>query len=145
VSKNKKKPKVEYQPSGTKKPAAEAMPDFNDMRPAWRLANIDLIHPDNWKDDHLADAQMIERIRERLVRFESMKWKEILGHENHPIDVNRLSAHAQKRLEAKQVEASTLVSLRCAYTERIWGIRNENILSLLWWDPNHKVYPLKKK
>jgi len=74
-----------------------------------------------------------------------MTWKEIISNQNHPIDVAKLCKGAQKRLEARQIDASILVSLRCTAKERIWGIRVENVLSLLWWDPNHAVYPVAKQ
>jgi len=28
---------------------------------------------------------------------------------------------------------------------RVWGIRREHVLCLLWWDPNHQVCPSQKK
>jgi hypothetical protein len=121
------------------------MPDFNSMRPAWRVARIDLIHPDDWKSIHALDAPTLEKIRQRLGNFETMTWKEIISKESHPIDSAKLCKGARERLEHHQIDADNLVSLRCMQAQRIWGIRSENILSLLWWDPNHAVYPVAKK
>ncbi len=28
---------------------------------------------------------------------------------------------------------------------RLWCMKHENILSVLWWDKNHEVYPVGKK
>jgi hypothetical protein len=140
-----KKPKVKDWPSPTKTPTAQLMPDFNAMHPAWHVARIDFIHPDDWKSVHQLDANTLERIRQRLASFETMTWKQIIGNDSHPIEVHKLCKGAKQRLENRQIDASTLVSLRCTATARIWGIRRENVLSLLWWDPNHQVYPVEKK
>jgi hypothetical protein len=140
-----KKPKVKTWPSPSKTPTAQSMPDFNAMHPAWRLAHIDLIHPDDWKEMHAFDAVTLERIKQRLANLESMPWKEILNKYSHPIEVSKLCKGARERLEKRQIDATLLVSLRCTQTERIWGIRRENVLSLMWWDPNHQVYPVQKK
>jgi hypothetical protein len=145
VSKKNKKPKIEYSPSVTKTPIAQAMPDFNAMPPAWRFAKLDLIHPDDWRSTHALDNQTVENIRKRLASFETMTWKQILGADNHHIEIGKLCAGAQRRLDSLQIATDTLVSLRCMRVERLWGIRRENILSLLWWDPNHQVYPVARK
>jgi hypothetical protein len=121
------------------------MPDFNAMRPAWRLAQIDLICPDDWKDNHKLDAPTLDRIKQRLSNFETMPWKESISKHSHPIEVAKLCKGARERLDKRQIDATLLVSLRCTQTERIWGIRRENVLSLMWWDPNHQVYPVEKK
>lgn len=124
------------------------MADFNKMNPAWRLGRLDLIHPDNWKANHSLDEVTLQRIRERLRHCEAKTWQEILvasGHFNHPIKVEKLCSGAQKRLAELQIDAESLISLNVTGKERVWGVRNGNVLSLLWWDPNHQVYPVEKK
>jgi len=39
----------------------------------------------------------------------------------------------------------TLVSLRIMGAVRIWGIRVHNCFKVLWWDPEHKIFPSKLK
>ena len=43
------------------------------------------------------------------------------------------------------VTQSELVSLRLSGKQRIYGIQDRGVLLLLWWDPDHKIYPVKKK
>jgi hypothetical protein len=75
-----------------------------------------------------------------------MYWKDILGSKSHEVNVSQISNHAQKRLSQLNLDdAEKLVSLRLTGTQRVWGIRMENILQILWWDPNHQVYPSTKK
>ena len=75
-----------------------------------------------------------------------MMWKEILGRDSHEVSVEAISKAAQKRLsEIKLDDFERLVSLRFMGSERLWGIKINNILKIIWWDPNHEVYPSKKK
>ena len=82
----------------------------------------------------------------KMSNFETMKWSEILNRNNHPILVSEICHKAQKRLkELKQDDVDEIVSLHLTGTKRIWGIRDQNILKILWWDPDHTVYPSIKK
>ena len=38
-----------------------------------------------------------------------------------------------------------LVLRRISGPGRVWGIREEHVLDLLWWDPRHEVCPSPKK
>ena len=41
-------------------------------------------------------------------------------------------------------DVDELYQLRVTGAERVWGIRSGPLLRLLWWDPNHEVYPVMK-
>jgi hypothetical protein len=78
-----------------------------------------------------------------------MTWAEI-NHPNtgcHPIPIKELCSEAQKRLSQIELIATEeeLFSLRLSGRERLWGIRERHIFKILWWDPKHEVYPVKKK
>ncbi len=67
-------------------------------------------------------------------------------HRNHTVLVSRLSPEAQKRLrEIKQDDLDELTSLRLSGRERVWGIRESGIFHLLWWDPEHRVFPTTRQ
>ena len=38
-----------------------------------------------------------------------------------------------------------IVSFHITGKERIWAIRSGERVFLLWWDPNHEIYPSPKK
>ena len=58
----------------------------------------------------------------------------------------RLSAEAKQRLrDIKLDDIDTLWSFRMSGAGRFWCLKHENIYSLLWWDPNHEVYPVSKR
>ena len=88
-----------------------------------------------WKDVH-----------PRLAALENMTWAEIPETGSHAIASKDMPHPAQKRLEELQLDdVDEIWSLRVSSRQRIWGIRDGRSLKLLWWDPNHKVFPSPKK
>lgn len=78
-----------------------------------------------------------------------MTWHEILMEgkkSNHQVSPESHSKAARSRFREIGLDpAIELVSLRLASTKRVFGIMDEGILCLLWWDPNHGVCPSRKK
>lgn len=113
-------------------------------KPVWRFSIMDFDGPFGCNDITPCQAMIIHG---RLSALESMTWNEIeRRNEHHLIAVSRLSKEARDRLnEIAQDDVEHLYSLRIASTERVWGIRDRHVLKLLWWDPEHKVYPVSKK
>lgn len=93
------------------------------------------------------DHGTLLEVMERLGNFEGMTWTEIeQSTGSHPISKNLLIKSAQDRLiEIKQDDVDELFSLRVNGKARIWGIREEHVLRVLWWDPEHQVCPSEKK
>lgn len=118
--------------------------DFRTLRPVWRVGRLEMVDPYGW---HVLDAAGVARVRERLKNFEAMTWMEILvagRKQNHKIKVEDLCADAQARLQELELDQiPELISLRVTARERIFGILQENVLDLLWWDPEHAVCPSK--
>ena len=95
------------------------------------------------------DGEKLKEIQTKLSNYESRTWLEILvdsKKQNHTVPINELSKLARERLtEMKLDDLDELTSLRLSGTERIWGKVNQGVMELLWWDPNHEVYPTQKK
>ena len=123
------------------------MEDPGKQNPSWRLHRLEVAEPFGcW---HEIDRSKLLWIRKKLSDFESMTWNEILVYgrdQNHPVRVDKLLPGARKRLtELRLEDIDQLVSLRLSGSERIYGILQGSILLLLWWDPDHAIYPVKKK
>lgn len=90
------------------------------------------------------DPETAFRVKERLVGFESMTFGEIEGKKHHEISRGKLCAEAQARLDALDLDESwdLVLSLRVATAERVWGLKSASGVLLLWWDPEHTVYPM---
>ncbi len=141
----KKVPKANNQSSDGKVPRKDQSLDDDLLsRPSWHTSTIDLQGPWGWGEiDH---AFFFNDILPKIQNYESMSWFDILNRNNHEVKVGLISKEAQKRLtELKLDDFETLVSLRLTGTQRIWGIKMQNVFKLLWWDPEHKVYPSKLK
>jgi hypothetical protein len=123
----------------------KAETSFNKARPAWRLASLEMVDKWGW---HSLDTEKLKDIHAKLSGFESMTWNEILVNakkQNHSVQVSNLSNEAKSRLQIiKQDDVDELVSLRVSGKERIWGIRENEVLNILWWDPDHEVCPSLK-
>jgi len=152
VHKNQSKPRHKQPSIGvsfpdiSKSPRVASDPNFYQNYPAWRISVMEMCDPFGW---HRVDEKTLNKIREKLANFESMTWREILivgKNQHHLIKRSSLCKKAQKRLVTlRQDDIDELVSLRLAGIERIYGILENSILRLLWWDPNHAVCPSIKR
>lgn len=74
-----------------------------------------------------------------------MRWSEILGRDSHEMPVERLCTEAQQRLVTLKLDdTDRVLSLRVTGRERVFGVRMDEPVYLLWWDPNHEVCPSTK-
>jgi len=138
-----KHPKIEKAPSLSKQPKAGGDPtSFHQMKPSWRIARMEFVDPFGW---HALDTLTVGVIRTKLGQFETMTWSDILVRakkRNHSVEVGKLCPEARKRLEhLKFDDIDQLVSLHLTGIQRVWGILNNGVLTLLWWDPKHRVCP----
>jgi hypothetical protein len=60
--------------------------------------------------------------------------------------VDKLIKEAQDRLtEISLDDLDELTSLHLTGKGRVWGIIDQGVMNLLWWDPEHQVCPSHKK
>jgi len=138
-----KTPKKEFFPTSTKQPKAEPR-SYYGLNPSWRIRRMEFVDPFGW---HTLNAASLGYVRSGLVNFESMTWNEILVQgrkQNHLIAIGELSKAARDRLNVLfngNIDVDELLSLRLTGKERVWGILDNGVLVLLWWDPQHQVCP----
>ena len=96
----------------------------------------------------------LTKLYPKLKEYEKLTWDEIekqqYGSEgktkNHPIAKKALIKEAQDRLkELKQDDVDEVYSLRLEGKLRIFGIREDNCLKIIWVDTNHEVCESHKK
>ncbi len=64
----------------------------------------------------------------------------------HNIALDKLSKSALKRLKELHLDdIDELYSIHITGKERIFCIKMNNVMKVLWWDPLHKVCPSKLK
>lgn len=110
------------------------------------MHQLQLVSPWGWE---ALTATEVTSLLERLRAFESMTWNQILVEgkkRHHSVPVFSLCSTAKRRLEQLRLEdVDEMVSLSVSSRGRIWGIRDEAALLLLWWDPDHEVCPSSPK
>jgi hypothetical protein len=66
---------------------------------------------------------------------------------NHSQAITKLTAAAQKDLMKRKLPDKfddTMFRFRLSGEQRLWGFRNGHVFHVVWWDPDHKVYPTEK-
>jgi hypothetical protein len=128
-----------------KNPRAVQAVNYDSMKITWRLALIDKDGP--WCfSKKITLAKLWEIVLDKCKNFESMTWDAIKKAGSHAVPVDQLIPDAQRRLaQINQNDIDELFSLRVSGAERIWGIRDQAALKVLWWDPEHKICPSQKK
>lgn len=139
-------PRVREDVRPLKKPRIAPDPSHNNHFLSWHISLIETVGPFGW---HVLELEKLLEIRGKLGSFEGKTWNEFLVAEkshNHTVPVDQLCAQARRRLEEiGQDDVHSLISLRLSGRERIWGIRQQHILKILWWDPDHQVCPSAHK
>lgn len=113
--------------------------------PVWRLSHMDWDGP--WCPSKCKEDG-VRQILERLGNLESVNWVTIKAETgSHIVGAGNICKEARKRLTERKLDewADHLTSLRMGGKERLWGFLRGGIFHALWWDPEHQVYPTKKK
>lgn len=139
-----RRPRREFEPTEAKRPKSKAVADWLNERLQFTFDSFD--YRMQWgsdKSQHSCVASACDKLRS----FNKQKWSEVRTSGNsHPIAVDNLCKEAKDRLLVRQVEDIDEVwSVRINKKQRVWGIRRGAILDVLWWDPEHQVYPMDIK
>lgn len=87
----------------------------------------------------------LERSTWNEVRAQITSSKKGSHRKHHPIPLGRLCPEALRRLEELGLDDfDELFRFRVSGPHRLWGIVHEGIFYPIWWDPDHKVYPLDR-
>jgi hypothetical protein len=120
-------------------------------KPAWRLSSLDLDHDGTWSWN-LSTAETLREIAGFLGQMENLTWAELKGlmypgkggmhKRNKAIPVEQLCPAAQKRLRALKLDhLDDLFEFRIRSKPRLWGYARQGVFHVVWWDPEHQVYP----
>lgn len=95
-------------------------------------------------EDHPALSVLAKfRDLERLGR------RRLVGNLGDPVkvyDVENLPEHVRDRLvEIGRDELDKVCRLRLSGKARLYGALQGNVFYVLWWDPDHQVFPSRKK
>lgn len=123
---------------------------YYDKTPVWKFDKVDFLHQ-KWsieKCDVVSDE-----LFKKLKGFEGIKWKDIIstsggrknGNNHHSIDFSDMIKEAQDRAEEIRIaEYGQLFSLRLAGKVRLFGILQDGVFSIVWFDHEHEICPVTK-
>jgi len=141
-----KKPRKIEKPSLDKKARRKEQPETTErQRIVWSISIID--RHGNWGWNDVKNAILWDTIMKKMKNFETMTWAEIKQRKHsHSIPVSDLCSQAQRRLRKIHLDdIDDVFQLGLSGKERIFGIRDERTLKVVWWDPSHTVCPAEKK
>ena len=86
-------------------------------------------------------------VANELKQYSKRTWNQILRKKwrDHGIPVDKISPNAQRRLRKLDINVDYLWRFRFSSKLRIWGIKAGKIFRVLWWDPEHEVYPTEPR
>lgn len=118
--------------------------------PIWAFQHCDMSH-EKWSIKNC--AEFYDGIIDKLISFEGQTWGEIQaasggrskGTNNHFENISELCKDAQKRINELHMDIDQVFSLRLTGTVRLYGIIEDGVFNVLWYDPKHEIYPSMKR
>ena len=145
--KKKKQPKATIHINGSKTAKTNENPDwYKTKHPTWTFNRLDY----DWLP---ADVDWQNDIVRKLGNYETQTWGEIMianggrkhGTNSHFDNISELTAEFKERWKQLHLEEYDQVfSLRLTGERRIFGILEGAVLSIVWYDAEHKAYPTSK-
>ena len=99
----------------------------------------------DWGFNRYNGCDALRNLVPLLKKRETAKWSELEKQGSHPVACDRLIVSARQRLAEIDIEVEELYSLRIDGRSRFWGVRENNLFRVLWFDQNHEVCPSPKK
>lgn len=140
-----KTPKAAFSPLPKKQvPPQKLGPTFRGRPMSWRFNAADRNGPFAWSN--LADGDAHKEVIETLASLETMTEGDLGAKGCHFIETPTLCKEARDRLAEIQLDdLDELYSIRITGRTRIFCVHREDVLSVLWYDPDHAVCPSNKK
>jgi len=119
--------------------------DDSNLRICWRFTHVD--HDGPWGFDKISGQELVW-IMNQLKSFESMTIRELFNRGDEPgkhYEIERIpNPRAASRLDALGLGDMTRISrLRLTGTRRLYGFLEGHIFHVVWWDPEHEIWPSK--
>lgn len=145
---SRKRPVVrEAIPKGKHARVAQRTDEDDSLRVSWRFGDADRNGRWAWHPEAIAPEQASD-ILHFLAEMDKLTWAVAMEGwrpRRKRVEAGGICKEAQERLIALQKEElDELEEWRLSGPERIWGIRDGHVCHVLWWDPEHTVWPSDK-
>ncbi len=118
--------------------------DCSDRKDAWSWGQNR-----NWCETH-NDAENSCAIRSTMIEMSALYWSEIYSQttgskerhkKHHSQSWDTICEEAQNRWIEIDRGEDELFRFRTGARSRIWGYREGHVFYVVWWDPDHQIYP----
>lgn len=125
-----------------------AEPSGNQSRPKFSFEYADRVHRGQW---WWPSSDGLEEVVNFLCDISKSSWEEIRlqrtgsgRQRHHQQQIESIAPEGIKLISALGLDErfDELFRFRIGYEKRLWGFLRGDIFYILWWDPDHKVYPL---
>tara|TARA_R110002124_G_scaffold149220_1_gene315010 strand:- start:148910 stop:149386 length:477 start_codon:yes stop_codon:yes gene_type:complete len=150
--KSKKKRIIDNRPASNEKTVHDRSEATNYKN---RYVKFSTLHHDKdgeWGWESICGHTFLKDLFDKIYNdYSSMKYSELIDPKknSHAVsfDAKGLHKNAIKRLsDLKLIDHfDELITIRVTGKKRLWCLHNEHVLHMLWWDPDHKIYPSHKK
>lgn len=108
---------------------------------SWSFSQCDMDSDCRWgiNKEHLSE-KFWDDLFPKMLEFETMTISDIFvtgKKENHSINVDQLSKPAAARLMDLKIEAESVHSLRLGGKIRLYGVLNDAVYNIIWYDDDH--------
>ncbi len=140
-----KRPRVrEAIPAGKRPVVTQATSEDDSLRVSWRFGDADRNGHWAWSRETMSPEDARD-VLEFIHEMDKLTWAAAsVGHRARAkrIDVSGICADAQRRLlDISRDDVEWLWEWHITGPKRIWGWRTGHVCHILWWDPEHTVWP----
>lgn len=123
--------------------------DYRELYVRWTAREIDRLANDGrrWDLNAKETIELLKFLDELTNRtwgeWESERTDGRKRHHDHAI--TDLNSEAQDRLQELEMNEERIFRFRLSGPCRLWGFRSGALFRVLWYDPEHAVYPVSKR
>lgn len=128
---------------------------YRDLKVRWTAREMDPLPSDEDGRRWDLSAEETQRVLKFLDEVSQKTWGECLTEmdggrnktraRNHDHEISELAPAARKRIEELPTAEERIFRFRLGAKARLWGFRSYDLFRVLWWDPEHQVYPTLKR
>jgi hypothetical protein len=152
----KKSPKTNFSGQAVKTAKAQVPASSQQQKPHFCFQHADRATQEAWK--FRPSGEHAPGLVDFICEMARLTWAEIeaqrLGSganrhkRHHSQEVRSLVSAAQADVTKRKLSEKfddSMFRFRLNGEQRLWGFRRQHVFHVVWWDPEHKVYPTEKK
>jgi len=138
-------PSIKYKPKTEKKPKLTPIFEIEDDTVIFSFLWFDKVN--QWGTGKQENLHNFWELAEKLKSIEQRSWRHIAGNQgrDHSVPFSHLINRAKElAVERKIDDFDEIWSFHFNGTQRLWGVKYNRRLMIVWWDPEHQICPSLK-